>query len=234
MENRKLDSAIIIFIITIVGYGIAGLYEMGYKSFYHLSNKLIDFNATTIINALISIGIMSIVGIAFNFIPEEIKKSESIKKFYQKFFYSGEANEQFRFTKKTYILFLIITIILIGLIVQDTNHIWDFIIWILLLGSVVFVLRNSWVISAFLLLLLISVCSYRWGYIQAQQKTEYLALKNQNLIIVDYYKDKAIVAKADFKKKIIYPEYQFIKLESSKPNEHQFELKYTGFMEMKK
>ncbi|MCC2541632.1 hypothetical protein [Bacillus thuringiensis] len=234
MENRKLDSAIIIFIITIAGYGIAGLYEMGYKSFYHLPNKLIDFNATTIINALFSVGIMSIVGMVFNFMPEEIKKSESVKKFYHKFFYRGEANDQFKFTKKTYILFLITTIVLIGLIIQDTNHIWDFIIWILLLGSVVFVLRNSWIISAFLLFLLISVCSYRWGYIQAQQKKEYVALKNQNLIIVDYYKDKAIIAKADFKKKLIYPEYQFIKLESSKPNEQQFELKYTGFMEMKK
>ncbi|HFK1481126.1 TPA: hypothetical protein ACGXK0_003566 [Bacillus cereus] len=234
MENRKLDSAIIIFIITIAGYGIAGLYEMGYKSFYHLPNKLIDFNATTIINALFSVGIMSIVGMVFNFMPEEIKKSESVKKFYHQFFYRGEANDQFRFTKKTYILFLITTIVLIGLIIQDINHIWDFIIWILLLGSVVFVLRNSWIISAFLLFLLISVCSYRWGYIQAQQKKEYVALKNQNLIIVDYYKDKAIIAKADFKKKLIYPEYQFIKLESSKPNEQKFELKYTGFMEMKK
>ncbi|GAB6423341.1 hypothetical protein bcgnr5372_27980 [Bacillus luti] len=239
MESNKLDSTILIFVITILGYGMACLYQMGYKDFYHLPHQMIEINASTISIVVITIGGIMVFGLLNSlFFTTNTDLKIAVTSTYNKILQKQNRSEMSPRTRN--LLAGIPAFGLILLMILNSQGV----ITLLELRSVYLVLGLFLLLlytiikrysshSLAVIAILMGVIFYQVGYHKATNKTDYLTIKGTNFIVVDYKGDKAIISKVDFKKKIIYPEYQFIKLESSKLNEQQFELKHTGSLKMK-
>ncbi|WJX08136.1 hypothetical protein [Bacillus cereus] len=233
MENKKIDSAIIIFAITVFTYGIVCLYEMGFKTFYKLPHKLIDVNPSIIAVITITIGSIGILGLIYNvFLNEDTGLKGSFKRLLK---LDNRRGRNERDLKWCSFIILILVIFLYYFNVVSFDKFYSSGWYLVAIAVSLYTLSKNyiklWVCVA---IIVIGLSIFKAGFGMASIKEDYLILKGTDLVVLDFKGDKVIVAKADFKKKIIYPEYQFIKLESNKPNEKQFELKYTGFMEMKK
>ncbi|OJE28365.1 hypothetical protein A9490_28005 [Bacillus thuringiensis] len=228
--NLKFDSALIIFLISFAGYGIVTLFEMGYKHHYGLPSNFIELNVNTLGRALVTVLIFILIGVGGQLFIQKAEKNKGIG---TKFVYK-DADNKMRLTKKSIVFFWLCTLIFLIVFFFDKRSLWALNIWILISLTTFLILKDKIIPAVVSLVLLFMACSYSLGGYQASQKTEYLFLKNKDWAVIDYYKDYAILAKVDMKNREFYPEYQFIKLESTKTNEQQFELKQTGFMKMNK
>ena len=67
------------------------------------------------------------------------------------------------------------------------------------------------------------------GYSIAESESTYIVMKdnstNQSYVVLNVQGARAIVAKVDLKRSTVYPEYQLIKFETDKLNEHPLNLK---------
>ncbi|PFS10868.1 hypothetical protein [Bacillus thuringiensis] len=239
MDSKKLDSTIMIFVITILGYGMACLYQMGFKDFYHLPHQMIEINTSTISIVVITIGGFMIFGLLNSlFFTTNTDLKGAVTSTYNKIFKKENQDE---ISPRTRNLLAGIPVLgLMALLILNTQNVITLLELrskYLIIGIVLFILyaiiKKYSSLSLAGIAIFMGVMFYQVGYNQAVNQKEYLTIKGTDFIVVDYKGDKAIVSKADFKKKIIYPEYQFIKLESSKLNEQQFELKHTGSLKMK-
>ncbi|MFK4429596.1 hypothetical protein [Bacillus sp. RC54] len=238
MDRKKLDSTIIIFVITILGYGMACLYQMGFKDFYHLPHQMIEINTSTISIVVITIGGFMIFGVLNSlFLTTNTDLKDAVTTAYKKIFKKQDQSEMSPRARN-----LVAGIPALGLMVliilnsQSIITLLELRSKYLIVGIVLLILYTIIKKYSFLSLagiaIFIGIMFYQVGYYKAANQIDYLTIKGTNFIVVDYKGDKAIVSKVDFKKRIIYPEYQFIKLESSKLNEQQFELKRTGSLKM--
>ncbi|WP_285752905.1 hypothetical protein [Parageobacillus sp. G301] len=82
-------------------------------------------------------------------------------------------------------------------------------------------------------IILVFVYIYCIGYVQASREDTYLMVRGTDQIVVEVNKDKAILMRIDKHKKIIYPEYQILKLENSKVNQLKLETVKTGRLKVK-
>ncbi|KAB2447013.1 hypothetical protein ACQCWD_20645 [Bacillus thuringiensis] len=233
MDNKKIDSTIIIFTITVFTYGIVCLYEMGFKTFYNLPHKLIDVNPSIIAVITITLGSIGILGLIYNvFLNEETNLKASFKRLLKLDTRQRENERSLKWCSYIILVFLI-PLCYFNVVRFDKFYSNGWYI-VAIAGSLYTISKNYMKLFFCFAIIVIGLSIFKAGFGMASKKEDYLILKGTNLIVLDFKGDKAIVAKADFKKKLIYPEYQFIKLESAKPNEQQFELKHTGFMEMKR
>ncbi|MBR9658771.1 hypothetical protein [Bacillus cereus] len=235
MEGNKVDSTLMIFGITIFGYGMACLYQMGYKDFYHLPYQMIEITPSTISIIVITIGSFMILGIINSlFLTTNTDLKGSLQKIFTKR-NQGEMSPKNRNLLAglplliLLFLFLLDKLNVIKVFELNSKYLGMFILLILIFT----IIKKYIPLSMTILVGFMGLMCYQVGFYKAMSQTEYLTIKGTDFVVIDYKGDKAIISKVDFKKKIIYPEYQFIKLESSKPNEQQFELKYTGILKMK-
>jgi len=75
------------------------------------------------------------------------------------------------------------------------------------------------------------------GYSISENESAYLIMKdqstNQSYVVLNMQGGKAIVAKVDLKKNMIHPEYQLVKFETDKLNEHTLNLEKIEHLEVK-
>ncbi len=231
--KEKIDSTIWIFIATIIGYGVATLYEIGFKDFYNIPFELTELTTTKITFTVMTTIGLSVIGFAYrlmfsaetdlrkHLIEPVLKRAKSTPTPYSRNFLSGIP------------LFALVIIVILALMnkIEIGLH-TESLFWFIFLMSMYFSIKKYHGLTLIILIVLIGVTVNKSGYEKALDKENYMILENENLIVIDYYKDKAIVARVDLDKKIIYPEYQFIKLESTDKSPQKLILKHTGKLKM--
>ena len=73
-------------------------------------------------------------------------------------------------------------------------------------------------------LALILTFPYMIGVVVATQKEDFYYIEGEEKIILDLINDKAIIAKVDIKKRVMYPEYELKKIESTDKEVIKFKL----------
>lgn len=111
----------------------------------------------------------------------------------------------------------------------NSNYNPNYFLMMLVLFMMYFTLKNyeSLLITTYIAFILLGV--FVIGYSISENESTYLIMKNQSnnqsYVVLNIHGGKAIVARVDLKKNTISPEYQLIKFESDKLNEHMLNLK---------
>ncbi|WP_370014574.1 hypothetical protein [Peribacillus sp. B2I2] len=214
-----MDVAIILFILTALGYMTTYIYELGYKYYFSLPSNLIDLSLTNITRSIIFVSFFFGFAFLVDFYNNETKVKERRRKI------------NINITK----IYALLSLIAFSLIVNGQFNPIDAVIILvaLIILFLLFIFKPSKLLLYIMLFAYFIILTFKLGYNFAD-KSEYLVIKDDDLVVIDYYQDRAIVAKADLKKKVIYPEYQFIKLETDEIGKVKFELINTGKMKLER
>jgi hypothetical protein len=215
MENmwkklKGIDIALYIFILTGLGHLVTFLYEWGYKKYFGISMDFIELSVSTITKSITMVGIFIGIGLFANIFFED---SSDLKKLFKVFQFKG-----YKLKNKFFYQFLCIlgmAVMLFG--IYETNSPLNIAYYV---GVLVFVnfyasLKEykQLVVISFLFIMLLF--PYMIGVINASQKDIFYQIGGTNQIIIEISGDKAIAAKFDSKKKVIFPEYEIIKIDST-------------------
>lgn len=145
------------------------------------------------------------------------------------------------FSKKKYNFFiqflLVFGQVIFAILAIKSNYNPSYLLMMLVLLLLYLILKSydSLLIPTYIAFTLLGV--FVIGYSFAENESTYLVMKdqstNQSYVVLDTQGGKAIVAKVDLKKNIIYPEYQLVKFETDKLNEHTLNLKKIENLEVK-
>lgn len=222
MEKRKLDITLLLFCITALGYAVSYSYEFGIKQYYQLPISFVNIDLITITRNSILLAIVLVPGVFFSTFYEE----SDLKKMINNIIKISFPKKSNFFIQFLFLLGAIISLILWGKS-EDVFHY----IYSPSFGTFLFlyVLAKKYKQSSILIfLVMILVYSYSIGHMGAKNKEKYLAIPETDLIVIDYHDKNVILAKVDFINKVIYPEYQFLNVETSEINTLKFELINTG------
>ncbi|ODG93757.1 hypothetical protein BED47_00890 [Gottfriedia luciferensis] len=232
---KKIDPTIIIFIITLLGYALVTFFSLGYKDFYGLPSDLVEITISKI--AITSVFTLMVISVGFIY-NLYLHSNTSINKFI-----ISPSVEQLKKIKNIYVnkiieytLFtaILLTILCLYFGIFKINFYSIYSLMLILAMDIYFIIKRYFKVSMVFFLICLGYFISYLGYNSAASKQTYLTIKNENLIVIDYYKDTAIVAKVDLDKKLIYPEFQFIKLESTDKSPQKLVLKHTGELRMSK
>ena len=124
---------------------------------------------------------------------------------------------------------LVFAIIFLAFLAIKSDYNPHYFLIMLISLMIYFLLKNyeSLLAISYIAFILLSV--FVIGYSIADNESTYQVMKNQSTnqsyVVLNIQGGKAIVAEVDLKKNTIYPEYQLIKFETDKLNEHTLNLK---------
>ncbi|MGG3683944.1 hypothetical protein [Aeribacillus composti] len=228
---KKIDPTILVFILSGLGYAITYLYQLGVYHFYQIPSFLIDIDLTKTVRNVLIISLFFIGGYAF----EEFYEESDLKNYLVKNMIEKIKNVKIPLPYSYILQFFCLIgityyfIIYVNSDFKNPMH--------LLLGIAFFlgymILKRYAKAALCVLIVFIFAHIYCIGYLQASREDTYLMMKGTDQIVVEVNKDKAILMRIDKQKKIIYPEYQILKLENSKVNQLKLETVKTGRLKVK-
>ena len=217
---KKIDAAILLFLITGLGYAITYIYGYGVLYYYKIPASLVDINPTNILKNTILIMLLFTFGYINNYLIERNFKSIFIR--FKKFNYIV--------TSKIFQLVIIIGLLYFLYRYLQTNSPTDALIFVAM--TLFYAIYKKYKNMAYIFIIIFfALLIFTFGYSNGLRETNYYTLANNNFVVIGYYKDSAIVVKFDPKEKIIYPEYQLIKLEAG-IDEQKFKLVRTGSLKV--
>lgn len=222
MEKRKLDITLLLFCITALGYAVTYSYELGIKHYYQLPIWFVNIDLITITRNSILLAIVLVPGVLLGTFYEE----SDLKRMINNTFKISFPKKVDFFTQFLFLLGTLISLILWGISEEVFHYIYS-----PLFGTFLFlyVLIKKYKQSSILIfLVMVLVYSYSIGHMGAKNKEQYLAIPETDLVVIDYHDKHVILAKVDFSNKVIYPEYQFLNVETSEIDTLKFELINTG------
>lgn len=119
----------------------------------------------------------------------------------------------------------------------NSNYNPNYFFMMLVLLMLYFILKNYefLLLTSYIAFILLGV--FVTGYSISENESAYLIMKdqstNQSYVVLNMQGGKAIVAKVDLKKNMIHPEYQLVKFETDKLNEHTLNLEKIEHLEVK-
>ncbi|AMV11550.1 hypothetical protein GT3570_11515 [Geobacillus thermoleovorans] len=229
--TKKIDPTILVFILSGLGYAITYLYQLGVYHFYQIPSFLMDIDLTKIIRNVLFVSIIFVVG----YVIDAFYKESDLKNYLVKNIVEKIKIIEMPKSLSNILQFICVVCSLYFLskyLSSDLKNPTYLILWIVSqLGY--FITKRYGQAALVLFIIFIFAYVYYLGYSQASTKDTYLMIKGTNQIVVEVNKDEAILMKIDKHKKIIYPEYQILKLESSKVNQLKLETVKTGRLTVK-
>ncbi|WP_284036566.1 hypothetical protein [Neobacillus sp. 114] len=206
--KTNFDVAIVIAPLTAVSYGITYTYECSYNHFFRLNSSYIDITITSLTKTMLLL--ITFLFLAFLIIYIEDKLHKSLNNRF-KFFHFLAQSKYGLVLRWSFVLFIIIFFQKVSLIVL-------FLI-ILLIVTLGHFKKYKTAIAASLIGLFIF--AYVFGSEAASDKRDFLIIEegSKNLVVLNVYKNQYITAPVDFKTQTISPEFQIIKLTSTRNKE---------------
>ncbi|WP_214891366.1 hypothetical protein [Exiguobacterium sp. s142] len=229
MIKIKEHEALFIFSLTGLGYLCTYIFQWGQFHYYSIPRSFIEINLNTIVDSLVFILILLMLS---SFHLEFIKKNNYLKG--AKNFLITKArsyNLIFQFT----LVFAICALAFIAMI-SDYNP--YYFLMMLFLLMMYLLLKNYQYLFAVSYVSFILLSVFVIGYSTADNESDYLVMTDQSLkksyVVLHVQGGKAIVAEMNLKKNLIYPDYQLIKFETNKLNEHKLKLEKLEGLEVQR
>lgn len=218
-----------IFLLTASGYLCTYLFQWGKFHYYSIPKSFIEINSNTIVSTLVFIFILTILTAFYLSFTEKIMNLKDKKK-------SLRVNkEKYSFTIQFFLIGGLVIFVGLGI---NLNYNPNYFLMALVLWML-FVIFNSYdflftpTLVAFIILGVFTI-----GYSISENESTFLIMKdqstNQSYVVLNMQGGKAIVAEVDLKKNMIHPEYQLVKFETDKLNEHTLNLEKIENLKVKK
>lgn len=229
LQKIKNHEALFIFSLTALGYLCTYIFQWGKFHYYSIPRSFIEINSNTIVSSLVFIFILLIL---FMFYIGFLKKIMD--------YLSMKESLITNIKKHNFLIqfFLVLGQIILIILSKNSNYNPIFFSMMLVLFMIYFTLKNYeyLLMIAYIAFILLGV--FIIGYLISENESSYLIIKKQSTyqsyVVLDIQGGKALVAKVDLENNMIFPEYQLIKLETNKLNEHKLSLKEIKNLDVKK
>jgi len=228
LQKIKNHEALFIFSLTALGYLCTYIFQWGKFYYYSIPRSFIEINSNIIVGSLVFILILIILATFYLGFIKKIMEYNSMKK-------SLTINVK---KHNFFIQFLLVLgQIMFTVLAISSNYNPNYILMMLILFMMYFTLKNYeyLLITTYIAFILLGV--FVIGYSISENTTNYLIMKNQSnnqsYVVLNIHSGKAIVAEVDLKRNTISPEYQLIKFETNKLNEHILNLKEIKHLKVK-
>jgi|GEM_PF-4275223 len=215
--SLKLTDAIILAIITALGYLLSYSYEAGFLSFYGLESKFVELPLVTIISS--SFGSFSVFCMLLyfaNYLFQFFENKSNIKNIIK--------------TTKEVILFLSLIFLLL-VCLSKLGIIWDSLLFIFSIIELIFAIlflfimqfnnssnskkNRDIIVLAILITSSIYSFSFSLGEKYAETKKDYYVIDSMpNHVVISTYEDKFIIVPIDAEKKVFTRQYMLISKEN--------------------
>lgn len=229
MKKIKDHEALFIFSLTGLGYLCTYIFQWGKFHYYSIPKSFIEINSNTLLSSLVFMLILlmlSSLHVGF------IKKNTYLKSAKNILFIKASPYNRF-------IQFLLVCMmVILGFMGTLSDHYPYYLIGMILLLVLYFLLKNyqSLFFISYIGFILCGV--FTTGYSIAENETTYLVIddpsKEKSYVVLNIQNGKAIIAEMSEEENLIYPNYQLLKIEADKLNEHVLNQKELKDLQIKK
>lgn len=228
LNKIKNHEALFIFLLTASGYLCTYLFQWGKFHYYSIPRSFIEINSNTIVSTLVFIFILTILTAFYLSFTKKYMNLKDKKK-------SLILNKKkYHFTIQFLLIGGIVIFVVLGI---NLNYNPSYFLMALVLWMLFIILKHYdfLFIPTYVAFTILGI--FAIGYLFSENESTYLIMKdqstNQSYVVLDAQGGKAIVAKVDLKKNAIHPEYQLVKFETDKLNEHTLNLEKIENLEIK-
>jgi len=219
---KGIDIAFYIFLLTGLGYLVTYLYQWGYNNYFSIPASFIELSVTSITKSITLLGIF-FASIMLNvlFFEDKTDLKTQVKKLIS---VKSIENKKVNFTLQTVCLIGILYFFSLWYVNEQAtkiNYLGMSLVFFLaycFLKKYKMLILVSWTLLMFML-------PYMVGVTHAMKQNEFYIIDNKaNYLIINFYDDKAIAAKYNKRKRIIYTDFKLISVDSLANGKKQIKL----------